>query len=413
MLINQLICLGISHKTGNIEQRELMSTAVSQFQNGDPHVLISTCNRVELYSSNPQALSERIRHWQQAQPVEYDTLTDSLYIIQGENVANHLHQVASGLDSMVLGEAQILGQIRQAYETAVSTKQLDQTLDTLFKSAIRTGKRVRTETKIAHFPASMSAIALQQAQNQLGNLKNKRFLLIGLGEMGRITLKALQARGLTQIDIANRSQHKAETAVDNGTAYGLDQLSDALTQADVVFAATRITQPLITRASIEAILPQRQGRPLIIVDLGVPRNVETAIANLPNVTLINVDGLQTNLDHALSARQAEIPAAEQIIGEEIGCLHNEFKTNMVTPTIKALREKAEAIRQSELSRTMRYLKEVDDQTLKHIEHLSQALVKKLLHEPTLQLRTKAKEGEADTAVATLRELFDLTEVEPS
>lgn len=407
MPTNPLICLGISHKTGSIEQREQMATAVHQLTPNIPHLLISTCNRVELYTTETAVLRQRLAQWQP----DYPQLAPTLYQLEGESAMRHLHRVAAGLESMVLGEAQILGQIRHALETAVTQQTINPTLKAVTQSAIRTGKRVRTETHIARYPASMSAIAIQQAHGLLGHLSNKRFLIVGVGEMGRLTVKALQARGFDPIDIANRTLPKAEALLcGNGTAYTLDALNDALKRADVVFTAVRTITPLISQSQLESILPQRNGRPLVLIDLGVPRNVETAVITLPTITLINVDGLQTSLDDALAARQAEIPAATLIINEEMAYLESALKTTAVTPTIKALRQKAETIRQKELQRTLRFLDDdIDDQTRQHIEHLSHTLVKKLLHEPTRHLRSSAQEGRADSAVTAVRKLFHLTD----
>lgn len=412
MPIDTLYCLGINHHTGSIEQREQMATAVDTYFDGlqSKAILLSTCNRMELYTPFWDVITSGLSKWEQENKGCYQRLVSSMYHYQGSDAIHHLMCVASGLDSMILGEGQILGQVRQSLETAVAHNPVPPQLVKLFHGAIRTGKRVRTETAIGHHPASMSAIALQQAQTILGRLTDKNFLVVGLGEMGQLTLKALHNRGLSRVAVANRTiQKAAQLAVQPTCVFSLEQLNCALEETDVVFTATRSPQPLLTQSLVKSILPYRHGRPLVVVDLAVPRNVETAVQMLPGVTVINIDQLQINLDNALEARQADLPAAKRIIKEEMAYLEAELNALTVTPTIKALRQKAEKIRQSELQRTLRYLKDTDEETRQHVAHLSQALVKKLLHDPTRHLRSQAQQGRADSAVAALRDIFDLTE----
>lgn len=404
MPIDQLFCLGISHKTGHIDKRERMKTAVLPLTTHHPIILLTTCNRVELYTTSRALLNEALA------AVKAHHLADAAYRLEGQAAARHLLRVAAGLESMVLGEAQILGQVRIAWQSAMAHQQLPLSLSQLFKTAIRTGKRVRTETDIARYPGSMSAIALQQVRNAQGSLQEKRFLIVGLGEMGGVTLKALRARGYEHVDLANRTISKAKALLSNGNrAYGLGELESAVLQNDIVFCAARVSDPLITLAMAQRIMAQRNGRFLTLVDLAVPRNVDPEVNALPNCNVIDVDQLQTNLDDALAARKTAVPAAEAMIETELTQLETELKSLAVTPTIKALREKAESIRQMEVNRTLKHLHHVDEQTKRHIEHLSQSLVNKLLHAPTQQLRTEAKAGRTESAVANLRTLFDLEE----
>lgn len=404
MLINQLYCLGISHKTGTLDARERMKSAILPLAVHHPIVLMTTCNRVELFTTNRALLNETVSALQTNQ------LGDGVYRLEGVAAARHLLRVAAGLESMVLGEAQILGQVRGAWEDAVARHQLPLPLNQLFKTAVRTGKRIRTETSIARHPCSMSAIALQQVRNAQGSLQEKRFLVVGLGEMGCVTLKALHARSYPYIDLANRTVAKAAGLLKkNGNAYGLPELEHALFDADIVFCTARSATPLITVSMVESVMAKRSGGSLTFVDLAVPRNVDPAVNALPGCSVIDVDRLQTDLDSAVAARQTAVPAAETIIETALAQLRDDLKLLAVTPTIKALREKAETIRQAELDRTLRHLDGIDEQTMRHIEHLSQSLVNKLLHAPTEQLRTAARAGRTESAVASLRTMFNLEE----
>jgi glutamyl-tRNA reductase len=279
-------------------------------------------------------------------------------------------------------------------------------LDVLFKAAIRTGKRVRSETAISSNPASVSSVAIALAQQVLGDLRQRQLLIVGAGEMGRLAVKSLQKRAMQQVSVANRSLANAETAVAqfNGRAYGLDELPQAIAAADVVITAVQSAIPLIDTQTII-----RRERPLVIVDIAVPRNVTTAVAKLPYVTLFDVDDLQTMLDESLAARQAELPRVQAIIAAETKRLNGQLRELSIRPLLVDMRRKAEQIRESELERTLRHLGEIDPQTLAHIQHFSRSLVNKLLHEPTLRLKEKANRNEAADYMATLRDLFGLVE----
>jgi glutamyl-tRNA reductase len=236
----------------------------------------------------------------------------------------------------------------------------------------------------------------------LGDLSNRRTLVVGAGEMGRLAVKALRIRGLSQIAVANRTVARAEALVAEwgGRYYSLAQLQQAISEADVVITAVASDKLIIDETTIGA-----RQRPLIVVDLAVPRNVATAVCHLPNVQLFDVDDLQATLDESLAARQAEVPAVEAIIAEEKANLQDQLRQLNIKPLIIDMRRKAEEIRQTELERTLRHLGEVDAQTLTHIQHLSRSLVNKLLHEPTARLRQKASDEEY---TMTVRDLFGLS-----
>lgn len=416
--------IGLSYRTAPIGLRERLSCSLDdvpisiQTTNGrfaavQEVALLSTCNRIELYAAlNCPGLDARALLAEllvSMTGVETAVFADHAYCYTGSAAAEHLCRVAAGLDSLVLGEPQILGQVTDTFMAATDAKQIGPVLTELFRTAIRAGKRAHTETAISENPVSTSAIAVAQAQAILGDLTRQRYLIIGLGEMGQLALKALRARGLTDIALANRTRRRAETlaAADGLPVYDLDELETAVATADVVISATTAREPLLTVPMVQQVMANRDERPLVLIDIAVPRDIEYQVRAIPGVHLYDADELQSSLDHALAARQQEIPQIETIIAAEVDSFAARLKQLVVKPVIVDLRQKAEAIRQQEMARTMRYLGALDEETLAHIQHFSRSLVNKLLHEPTIRLRHKAAEEEAAVYADAVRDLFGL------
>jgi glutamyl-tRNA reductase len=428
----QIVCLGISHHTAPVELREHFRCALadqpdllhafggrltqldhSPFSAIQELVTLSTCNRMELYAAVDPAVTDapgllcdflaRAHHVDTAGFIPY------LYHHTGWQAVEHLFRVASGLDSLVLGEPQILGQVSDAFLTSRQTYAAGPILSALFRAAVRTGKRARAETNISTNPASVSSVSIALAQEIAGSLQAVRVLVVGLGEMGQLTLKALQAREIRRLAVANRNVERAqEVAARCGCrAYSLAQLPEALAEADVVFTATTASVPLIDTAMVQAALNGRSGGPLVIIDMAVPRDVAPAVAGLPGVHLFDIDDLKGSLDEALAARQRETPKVETIVRQEMRLLEAEWRTLAVRPLIADLRQKAELIRKRELEKTLRNLRDLEPELLEHVHQLTRSLVNKLLHEPTLRLKEKAVAEEAGEYAATVRELFGL------
>jgi len=411
------LCLGLSHHSAPVALREQISCSLPdvavyarQYTPISELILLSTCHRIELYAvindSPVQAEGLLLDLLAQTRGLDPPQFADYVTLFEGEAVSDHLLKVAAGLDSLVLGEAQILGQVTDAYMTAVAQHTTGPILDALFKAAIRTGKRTRTETAISSNPASISSVAITLAQQVLGDLSNRSTLVVGAGEMSRLAIKALRSRGWHNIAVANRTVVRAEAMVADwhGRFYGLDQLPQAIAEADVVITAVRRNAPLID----ETMIGERE-RPLILIDLAVPRNIVTTVGQPPHVQLFDVDDLQATLDESLAARQAEVPAVKAVIAAEKANLQNQLRQLTIKPLIIDMRRKAEEIRQTELERTLRHLGEVDPQIWTHIQHLSRSLVNKLLHEPTIRLRQKAGEDAAEEYASTIRDLFGLVD----
>lgn len=420
----RLVLLGLSYRTAPIALREQLScsldslppnwqTADSRFAAIQELAILSTCNRTELIARvNCPGLDARMMLADLLaliKDVDKAIFDKHLYFYTGLDAADHLCRVAAGLDSQVLGEPQILGQVTDAFMAATAAKTIGPALTELFRTAIRCGKRARSETGISQNPVSTSSMAVAQAQAILGDLTLRQHLIIGAGEMGHLALKVLRARGVTSVALANRSRARAEAlaAADGLSVYGLDELETAVSTADVVISATSAATPLLTMSLIETVMQQRPERPLILIDIAVPRDIDPAVRRLNNVHLFDADELQQSLDEALTARQQEVPAIEAIIEAELETLAATLRGLTVRPVIADLRHKAESIRQQELDRTLRFLGDVDPATLAHIQHFSRALVNKLLHEPTLRLRDKAVDDKAAVYANAVRDLFGL------
>ena len=420
MTIAPVLCLGLNHRTASVALREKLACTLDEISaNLSPFAtivelaLVSTCNRLELYATvDDDAASARqtlVALLATMRGIDVAALRPHLYVHEGMAAANHLCRVAAGLDSLVLGEPQILGQVTDAYQAAVDRGALGPVLDQMFRAAIYAGKRSRNETAISNNPASISSIAIALAQEKLPDMARRSFLIIGLGEMGKLTLKALQARGIQQISLLNRNHQRARSIAQatGCTAFALHELPRALAQADIVISATAAPHFIIHRDHLAAIARQLPSRPRVLIDLAIPRDIDPAAGDLPGIHLYDLDALRANLDTALAARGREIPLVEAIIDQELAILEAAWHQLAIRPVISDLRQKAEAIRQQELSRTLRHLREVDPHTLSQIQHLSRALVNKILHEPTIRLKQCAANGQADDYAATVRELFGL------
>jgi glutamyl-tRNA reductase len=412
--VERLVCLGLSHRTAPVELRERFSTlglGAERCPEVVEHAVLSTCYRVELYAFLADGVEDAhgalLDALADAHHVDRSTLVDHLYVHSDEDVARHLSRVASGLDSLVLGEAEILGQVRGAFDDAGAAA--GPVLSLLFRTAITAGRRTRSETAIGANPATASSMALSLAEGALGDLRERRVLVVGAGRIGLQTLKALAGRGITGVAVANRTYERAVEVATRfgGIVYGFHELREALAWADLTITATSSEAPVIGADVVRAALSGRPERPLVLVDLAVPADIARDTAEVDGVSVFDVDDLRAGLDGALASRLREVPKVEAIVEEEVAAFGRRYRELEVEPLLAALRLRAEVIRQRELERALRRLGELDPETVEQIEHLSRALVTKLLHEPTVRLRERAGEGGADEAVAALRELFRL------
>jgi glutamyl-tRNA reductase len=414
--VDRLVCLGLSHRTAPVELRERLSTlgpGAGRCPAVDEHAVLTTCYRVELYAylvgGLEEARDELIRALAEGHDVERDLLVDHLYVHAGEDVARHLCRVAAGLDSLVLGEAEILGQVGAAFEEGRQAGTTGPVLKLLFRTAVTAGRRARSESAIGANPATASSMAIALAEGALGDLRDKRALVVGAGRIALQTLKVATGRGIAQTAVTNRTKERAvEAAAPFGAAaHGLDELESALAWADVAVTATSSEAHVVSAETVGAAMAGRADRPLVVVDLAVPADVERSAGDIAGVRLFDVDDLRAGLDDAMASRLREVPKVEAVVADEVEAFARRYRELEVEPLVAALRRQAESIREHELERTLRDLGDVDPETADRIEHLSRALVKKLLHEPTVRLRARAGEGDADEVAAAVRELFGL------
>ncbi|MFO7661698.1 MAG: glutamyl-tRNA reductase [Chloroflexota bacterium] len=420
-----ITCIGISHRTAPLAIRELLCCAPEAIYR-DWHessaiemVVLSTCNRLEVYMVHdfppPDPLQVGLDVLSTCEGQALDNLACHFYTKTGVDAAEHLCRVAAGLESQVLGEAQILGQVVNAYSAALEHGAAGPYLSALFQTAIRAGKRARSETDICRRPVSLSSAAIAAAFRLYPDLRERAVLVIGAGEMAQLAVKSLEARAVTRLLVANRTQSRAThlAALVGGHGYGLDVLPDLLTDVDVVITATGAPHTIIDRAILAA-SPRAPGHELLLIDIALPRDVNPDVRHLPGVRVMDMDDLKRQVDHSLVLRQTEMPKVSQIIAEELEVFENRLRQLEVRPVIIDLRQKAEMIRRRELERATRHLGPLLEETAAELERFSRSLVNKLLHDPTAALRDKAsyEEGVAEY-VQTVRELFDLNNIDRS
>ena len=425
----RIISIAANRSTAPVEVREQLSTQnwVALLETSivtlREWAIVSTCHRFELYAVTTcdqvtslilqlQALLSDVLADLDLDEVEYQ-LPDgqALWTVKtDEDAAEHLCRVAAGLDSLVLGEAQIQGQVIATYTRALAAGTVGPALSSLFRTAIRVGKRARTETHISTRAVSMSSVALNMAAHHLPDFSQARVLIIGAGEMSRLALKALLQRQIGDVTVTNRTRSRAEAALmhPKWQLLDFDQLSTSLHQFDIIFSATSAPGFVLKREHFARNhTSENSAPPQVLIDLAVPRDIDPSIRELPGMSLIDVDDLRNGLDESLAARIDAMPAVTEIINDEIVNWQAEQRELAMRPYVVELRQRAERIRQEEVERTMRFMGPVDDETHAHIQHLSHALVNKLLHEPTIRIKELAHEDEADTYVSAICDIFGL------
>jgi glutamyl-tRNA reductase len=381
-------------------------------------IILSTCNRLEIYAT---VVGESEDGWRllegnlsSLQGIPLETFRPHLYYLKGNEVVDHLMRVASGLDSMILGEPQILGQVSNAQTEARVAGTSGPVLSHLFDLASHAGKRARTETSIGRHTTSISHAASQLVKEKAGGLETLQVLVIGAGEMAVVAAQALRSHGAKDLRFINRTYTRAENLAQQfeGQAVNWYHLADALVTADAVICATGAPHIVIHADDVQPILPQRSGRPLIFVDIAVPRDIEESVDRLPGVACYDIDQLQSVVDSNLAQRQAAIPEVEIIISREAERFDSWLQGRQVLPVLVELRKRAQEIADVELARNQYYLDELAPDCQEKINRMVQRIVNKMLHEPTVQLKHSAAEGNGVAYAHALRELFAL-DSEPS
>jgi len=405
---------GISHQTTPVELRERFAFSAEELtpalqclpHDFDAAALLSTCNRTELYLASESSVSAEaaesalaaVKGQQRIEGIDF-------FHLEGPEAVRHLFRVAAGVESLVVGESEILGQVRESFSAATAAGSGSPVLARLFHSALRVGRRARSETEIGAHGLSVAALAVSLSKRLLGDLRRKTVLVVGAGEVGQRSAAALVQNGVGRLLVTTRRSGLAEDIARElgGVAIPYSDLTPALSEADVVIAATAAPAAIISALDVAAAMKSRPERPLLIVDIAVPRDVESTARDVPGVHLFDIDDLQAAAEANLEARRRELGAVEAIVEDEVTRFETWLAGRRVVPTIAALRQQAERLREAELERTLSRLSHLDPADRRRVEAMSKALVKRLLHSPVNRLREAGSERHVDA----LRDLFEL------
>ncbi len=418
----RLFAVGISHRTAPVELRECVDfarrgldaalSALAARNVTREAVVLSTCNRAEIYAGaeSDEAAESCGRFISEYNGVAWDALAPHVVIYRGPAAADHLFRVAAGLDSLVVGEPQILGQVKDAFAAASGLKSTGALTNRLFASAFSVGKRVRSETGLGEGAVSVSFAAIALARKIFGELSGLNVLILGAGEMAKLTGAHLQAQRVRQLTIASRTFETAQALAAHlgGRAVSWTSIGQALAGADIVVTATGSNEPVLTRASLEEAMRPRRSRPLFVIDIAVPRDVDPEAGSLDQVFLYNIDDLQTIVKENLARRTSEVERAELIVREEVARFRAWMQSREVVPTVVALRQRFEAIRQAELQRLEPKLAALPPEARARVDEVTHLIVEKLLLTPTEQLKAADDEAQAIAYADALNRLFSLT-----
>lgn len=415
-----ILVIGVNHRSGPLRVLERVTIAPTEvpkaveglvrLDNVREAVVLSTCNRTEIY-----AVAERF-HGAYADirnflcdlgDIAPDDLHPHLYSQHDDAAVKHLFEVAAGLDSAVIGETEILGQLRRAWDIAQREGGTRSTLNLLFRHAVGVGKRARTETGIARGTASVSHAAVEMAVEHHGSIGGLPVALVGAGAMGEGIAVALHDAGIGDVMVVNRSPERGQALAEriDGRAVGMDRLHEALSSCDVVLTSTGSDEPVITRDLVAGL--DRGGRPQLFVDIAVPRDVAPDVCELPDTTVLDLDDLSAWADRGRAERFAEVDRVAAIVHEEVERFALESAALQAAPLVSSLRSRAEQLRLAEIARHTRRLAELDDDQREMVEAITRGVVAKLLHEPSVRLRNQAGTPQGERNAAAVADLFDL------
>jgi glutamyl-tRNA reductase len=417
-----LLVLGLSHKTAPVELRERLNfaahalteplhamTALPAVREG---LILSTCNRVELYAagSDTDAVQSQLKDFLCAwHRVPHDDLADHLYALHGRDAVRHLFRVAASLDSMVLGEPQILGQLKQAFRCAEAAGATGPVFNRLLPRTFSVAKRVRSETAIARHAVSVSYAAVELARRIFGSLADKTIMIVGAGKMCELAADHLVGQQVAEVLVTNRTLSRAQELAKRfgGRAVPFAEFPLYLSRADIVLTSTAAGGFLLTRGQLEQVIRKRKNRPMFLIDIAVPRNIDPEVNAIDNLYLYDIDDLQGVVQANLRERRKAASKAETIIDQELARFYHWLRGLEVTPMIVALREKVEDIRRGELDKTLAGLKHLDDADRQAVAALTQAIVNKVLHAPISALKHSSDDISGEIRLETARRLFDL------
>jgi glutamyl-tRNA reductase len=424
--MSELLALGISHKTAPVALRERLAfteaeaiefaeqaTAGADVREA---VVISTCNRTEIYlvvGDPVRAESDVLGLLARRAEIRPTELADAIYSPRNCDAARQLYRVTAGLDSMIVGEAEIQGQVRRAHESAMRAGCTGPLSNRLFAAALTAGKRVRSETEIGASRVSVPSVAVDLAFSVLGDLEKRHVVVLGAGETSELTARALADQGAGTIFVANRHADRALSLAERfgGSVVGLDDLPDQLIRADIALCSTSSPHPIVGREELELVMGERGGRSLLLIDIAVPRDIDAACGQLDGVTLYDIDDLQAVVARNLSTRAGEVPRAEEIVEEEIHRFARWLGQLDALPTVSALREHGNALVEQVLAENGERWESASPRDLARVEAIARAVMTRLLHEPTIRLRSLS-EARGHASLELVRELFGLREDAP-
>ncbi len=416
----KILVIGLNHKTANVEIREKLAFNGPKLEEGIfglrriPAVkevaVLSTCNRVEIFTcaNNTASAVDNIKNFlSDFHDMPRNDFEKSLYAHTDSGAIRHIFRVASSLDSMVVGEPQILGQLKDAFDFALSKKTTGVLLNKLMKKAISTAKRVRTETRIAENAVSISFAAVELAKKIFTDLSGKSFMLLGAGEMAELAARHIVNNGVTDVMVANRTYDRGcELAKEfNGKPVKFEDFLNELQRTDIIICSTGAPTYVLFKEQMQKVMKERKHKPVFIIDISVPRNIDPEINKIDNVYLYDVDDLQDVVDTNILERKKEAEKAEKIIDEEVEKFIKWMSSLDSVPTIVALRQKAEEIKNEELEKFKNKFPEIDEEKIKAVEYLATAIINKLVHPPTVALKEDTEDR--DELIAMIKKLYGI------
>ena len=420
----KLLLAGVSHRTAPVEVRERLAfpetrlNAALQGLTSQPGVneavILSTCNRVEISltaEDNVDALAAVRAFIAGVHQIDCAALGKQFYTYEGKEAIRHMFRVAASLDSMILGEPQILGQMKHAYAAARGEGVVGGLLDSVLTNAFRTAKRVRSETGIGQMAVSVSYAAVELARKIFGNLSSKSTMIVGSGKMSELAVRHLRRAGLAHIFVTNRTYARAEDLARqfNGTAVDYARFVSMLPEIDIVIASTGATNYILTKEDMQRVISARKNRPMFLIDIAVPRNIDPAVNDVENLFLYDIDDLQGVVNANLKERNKEAERAEAIVESEVQRMIDRMHVQEVTPTIVSLQEQLEDIRAAEVAKTLRKLGHLSPNDRESIEAMTRAIMNKVAHGPISALRHHAGHPEGAQVISTIRRVFHIEE----
>ncbi|MGQ0695124.1 MAG: glutamyl-tRNA reductase [Nitrospiraceae bacterium] len=421
-----LIVVGLSHKTAPVEIREKLAVPESRlgeamdrlcsYPGVKEGVLLSTCNRVEVYSvvDDVETGYGRIQEFlaDTHLALSSEQLTPHLYWHTGDRAITHLFRVAASLDSMIIGESQILGQLKDAFEIALAHKTTGVIMNKVVRKAISVAKRVRTETKISEMAVSVSYAAVELAKKIFSNLKEQTVLLVGAGEMAKLAARHLIAQGVRHVRMTTRTPQQAIdlAAKFGGTPVPFDQFKDDMASADIVLVSTGAAHYLISAEDVHRAVKERMNRPMFLIDISVPRNIDPSVRRVDNAFLFDIDDLQLRVEQNRTERVQEAAKAERMVAEEVVSVLEWMKALEVTPTIVALRSRVDEIKQAEVDKVLGRLAHLSPQDRELVEGMASSIVNKLIHRTMVTLKTEVNSSSGPAFVEAARRFFHLDQI---